>query len=510
VHPRGIKVRLESGEVGRVQYIQTSEQVNKCDYRNGSTTCLLVNLFTYSPEKAILSAIINNNMKNYRFLIYAAFFAAFMLLNPGSALAAPVVGAVSAPTNVEAGDPALIKATVSSSVSIQSCQLYVDNDNKGNMVISGGIASLNYTFPYSQVYTVFVFCKDTSGGMGKSDSVAVWVKVGPAPPSGDPFGGDDPEPVVEPLAFPGVLPESQTDTNVRIETAKGNILIELLPSEGPKAASNFVYLIGRDFYDGLTFHRVVPDFVIQGGDPLGNGTGGPGYSFEDDPVNLPYERGIVAMANSGPNTNGSQFFIVLKDTELPPTYSIFGRVLSGLDVVDQIAQEDVMTDVVLVPKIGSFSYEAGSLIKLECPEGAEANDPCKAVYYYGADEKRHAFPNSKVYFTWYENFDSVMTVSSEVMSGIMLGKNVTYRPGVKMVKFTTVNKVYALSKGGVLRWVTTEEVAVGLYGEDWNTKIDDIPDTFFTNYSFGLDIALPEAYGVSAEMDAAPTIDDSL
>lgn len=146
-------------------------------------------------------------------------------------------------------------------------------------------------------------------------------------------------------AFPGVLPESETNVKVRIKTSKGDIVIQLLPKEGPNAASNFVYLIKEKFYDGLTFHRFEPGFVIQGGDPVGNGTGGPGYRFADDKVNLPYDRGIVAMANAGPNTNGSQFFIMLDDVGLPPSYSVFGKVIEGMETVDKIRVGDVMTSV---------------------------------------------------------------------------------------------------------------------------------------------------------------------
>lgn len=155
----------------------------------------------------------------------------------------------------------------------------------------------------------------------------------------------------EKLAFPGILPTHET-TNVLVHlaTTKGDIVFEILPKEGPKAASNFVYLVQHKFYDGLTFHRVVPGFVIQGGDPLGTGTGGPGYNFEDDAVHLPYNAGIVAMANAGPNTNGSQFFIMLENNPLPPSYSIFGRVIKGMDVVKKIGMGDVMTKVTLEKK----------------------------------------------------------------------------------------------------------------------------------------------------------------
>jgi cyclophilin family peptidyl-prolyl cis-trans isomerase len=128
-----------------------------------------------------------------------------------------------------------------------------------------------------------------------------------------------------------------TKSVVTIETAKGNIVITVEADLGPLAAGNFVALASCGFYDGLVFHRVVQGFVIQGGDPTGTGSGGPGYEFADDPVTVPYNRGVVAMANSGANTNGSQFFIVLADNSLDPKYSVFGRVTSGMEAVDGIA-----------------------------------------------------------------------------------------------------------------------------------------------------------------------------
>jgi len=164
-----------------------------------------------------------------------------------------------------------------------------------------------------------------------------------------------PAPQPEPIAdesmsqytFPGELPAEQIDNKqIRIETEKGDIVFELFPDTAPLAVSNFVYLTGEEYYDGLTFHRREEGFVIQGGDPRGNGTGGPGYKFEDElDDDYSYDRGIVAMANSGPDTNGSQFFIMLADNGLPKNYTIFGRVTEGMDVVDEIAIGDKMTSV---------------------------------------------------------------------------------------------------------------------------------------------------------------------
>jgi cyclophilin family peptidyl-prolyl cis-trans isomerase len=140
-----------------------------------------------------------------------------------------------------------------------------------------------------------------------------------------------------PTSPPPALPSGETRT-VKIETAKGTMVIKVEADLGPLAAGNFVALAACGFYDGVVFHRLVPGFVIQGGDPTGTGRSGPGYQFADDPVTVPYNRGVVAMANSGPNTNGSQFFIVLDDaSELPPSYSVFGRVADGMEVVDAIA-----------------------------------------------------------------------------------------------------------------------------------------------------------------------------
>jgi cyclophilin family peptidyl-prolyl cis-trans isomerase len=122
-----------------------------------------------------------------------------------------------------------------------------------------------------------------------------------------------------------------------VETTKGTFTIDLFGSEAPLTVNNFVCLAKAGFYDGVVFHRIVRGFVIQGGDPTGTGSGGPGYRFDDEPVTREYQRGTVAMANAGPNTNGSQFFVCLEDLGLPKQYTIFGQVTEGMEVVDAIA-----------------------------------------------------------------------------------------------------------------------------------------------------------------------------
>jgi len=128
-------------------------------------------------------------------------------------------------------------------------------------------------------------------------------------------------------------------TTATLQTNKGAIAVELFDEDAPKTVGNFVKLAGDGFYDGVIFHRVIPDFMIQGGDPTGTGSGGPGYQFEDEFNQHKVIRGALAMANAGPNTNGSQFFIVTADETpwLDGKHTVFGRVTDGMDVVDAIS-----------------------------------------------------------------------------------------------------------------------------------------------------------------------------
>jgi len=133
------------------------------------------------------------------------------------------------------------------------------------------------------------------------------------------------------------------------DTDRGPIKVELKPEQAPLTVASFVNLARRGFYDGLAFHRVIPDFMIQGGCPLGTGTGGPGYKFEDEARNgLAHERGVLSMANAGPDTNGSQFFITHVATPwLDGKHTVFGKVTEGLDAVDAVRQGDAIKSVTI-------------------------------------------------------------------------------------------------------------------------------------------------------------------
>lgn len=140
-------------------------------------------------------------------------------------------------------------------------------------------------------------------------------------------------------------PEMQIDQSklytATLKTSEGDITIELNAAQTPITANNFVALAKDGFYDGTIFHRIIKGFMIQGGDPEGTGRGGPGYKFADEKFEGSYNRGVVAMANAGPNTNGSQFFIMHQDYSLPKNYVIFGHVVEGIEIVDKIANAPV-------------------------------------------------------------------------------------------------------------------------------------------------------------------------
>ncbi len=141
-------------------------------------------------------------------------------------------------------------------------------------------------------------------------------------------------------APPEMRIDPAADHTATIRTDRGGITADLFAEQSPRTVNNFVFLARQGFYDGAIFHRVIEGFMIQGGDPTGTGRGGPGYTFDDELAAARehgYPRGTLAMANSGPDTNGSQFFVMHRDYDLPPNYSVFGRATGGLDVVDDIA-----------------------------------------------------------------------------------------------------------------------------------------------------------------------------
>ena len=150
---------------------------------------------------------------------------------------------------------------------------------------------------------------------------------------------------------PEMIIDITKEYTVTIETEKGDLVLDLFAKDVPKTVNNFVFLAREGYYDGVTFHRVIPDFMAQGGDPTGTGAGGPGYSFEDEFTGHKHGTGALSMANAGPNTNGSQFFITYSpQPHLNNRHSVFGQLIKGMEVLEKITNGDVMTKVTVEEK----------------------------------------------------------------------------------------------------------------------------------------------------------------
>jgi hypothetical protein len=155
----------------------------------------------------------------------------------------------------------------------------------------------------------------------------------------------------------------------------------------------------------------------------------------------------------------------------------------------------------------TVSTGPGDLLKLACPAGSGADHPCRAVYFWGADGKRHAFPNAATYFTWYPDFSGVKTVDAAALAALSLGRNITFRPGKRLLKIPSAPAVYAVEPGGELRPLTSEAAAAAIFGPDWNKQIDDLSEAFVADYRFGADINSAADYSAAGRLAAAPGID---
>lgn len=180
--------------------------------------------------------------------------------------------------------------------------------------------------------------------------------------------GEQPKTAQTPtMAVPTISATVQPDTAI-LHTTEGDITIKFNTGATPNTIANFVKLAKNNFYNGTIFHRVIKGFMIQGGDPQGNGSGGPGYTFADEPFEGEYTKGTIAMANAGPNTNGSQFFIMHQDYPLPKNYVIFGKVISGIETVDRIAEATTVPG-----GEGSRPVNPVSIASIDLTAGAKAN-----------------------------------------------------------------------------------------------------------------------------------------
>ena len=335
----------------------------------------------------------------------------------------PTIGAIS-PITATQNTAVTFTSVVTDASGIQECRLYVNDSDQGAMTASSSTYSKSYTSATSGTLTAYASCGDMVGNLGTGTPVTVTVTAAAAAAT------DTVAPTV------GAIATTQAVAGVAI-TLSASV------ADSGGMGTCVVYVNSTN----------VGSMTVSGGYAS--------YLYTFSAAGSAVANAYCTDA-AGNSTRGASSSITISSSSASTT------------TTTTTTEEETSA-------VGEAEHN--TLIKLACSPTADATDPCRAVYYY--DGKRHAFPNEKVYFTWYEDFDDVIVVTDDFMSSATLGKNITYHPGTRMVKFITVHTVYAVGESGELRAVASEDVAISIWGSNWNTQIDDISDAFFGNYAFG-------------------------
>ncbi|MEK7665996.1 MAG: YCF48-related protein [Patescibacteria group bacterium] len=358
----------------------------------------------------------------------------------------PVVSVLTPTTAKTGSSTQFVVETGDASSGVASCSLYLNASVVGAMSYDSVSGDYYYahTFSASGSYSAYAQCYDNAGNDNTGTSVTV--------------------------AVTGTKTTTATDTTA--------------PSVGgvtPTSATQLTATtLSASYSDavGVSSCTLYVEGASDGSMTLAGGVASKSYTFDSTGTHSVYVKCSDATGNTG---TGSTTTVNVSAASTTST-----------------SEDDEATE----------TLTQNSLIKMACSGGEDVNDSCRAVYYYGEDGKRHAFPNEKVYFTWFDDFDDVNIVTDATMASASLGQNVTYHPGKKMVKFVTVRTVYAVGSDGELRAIDSEETAEALYGENWNQNVDDIADTFYGNYSFGVDIDDESDFDVDETIDDTDGIDD--
>lgn len=369
----------------------------------------------------------------------------------------PVVGGVT-PTTLVAGQSATFSASYADAGrGVEACYLFVDGVSQGLMSRQGtaasGTATKAATISVAGSHTARVDCHDAAGNVGRSSLVAVQVSSG----------------------------VSSSPTSFTPSTVRSSVVFS---TRSVRANAS----------DAVTVSVTVRNAESQ--------------AISGASVSITSSRGstdTVQTIRGVTDGSGSAQFLLRSGTSGTPLFTVTA---AGVRLTDPVSVTFTAVPVVTTQNPPSPSG-TGSLIKMICPSGAGSDHPCRAVYYLSRNGTRHAFPHERVFFTWYADFSNVVEVSSQTLAGIPLGSMVTYRPGVRIVKFRTVPQVYAVTRNGVLRWIMSEQLASSIYGSTWAMNVHDIPDAFYTNYRFGADILSASDFRPAEERDRVSTIDDN-
>lgn len=428
---------------------------------------------------------------------------------------APSVGAIT-PTSATAGTAVTLSASYADDVSVSECTLYVGGVSQGAMALASGTATATYTFSTSGTASANATCVDASGNSASGAVTSITVAAASSTSSSDTTG-----PTIGAISPITATQNTVVTLSATVTDASGVFECRLYVNgsdQGAMTASSSTYSRSYTPASSGTFTA-----YASCGDAVGNLGEGTAVTVTVAAAEATTTDTVAPTVGAISPTSA----VAGTETTLSASVEDSGGMgscvlyvnsasIGAMTIADGYASRaytfddagDAITNAYCTDAAGNATRGAsttvtitaaseetdeeigavdeadeGSLIKLACGSDSNAEDPCRAVYYF--DGKRHAFPNEKVYFTWYDDFDDVAIVTDEYMASITLGVNVTYHPGSRMVKFMTVNTVYGVGEDGELRAIASEDVAESIWGSEWNTLIDDISDAFYGNYRFG-------------------------
>ncbi len=439
---------------------------------------------------------------------------------------APAVGAIT-PTTATQNTALTLSATYSDNIAVTACTLYVGGVSQGAMTLASGTASASYTFTMSGTSSVRAVCVDAVGNSGSGSATTVTIAAASSTTTTTTTTTvETVAPTVGTITPVVATQDTAVTFSATVTDASGVQDCRLFVNgsdQGAMTASGSLYsksytpassgtltayascgdTVGN-IADGTSVTVTVAAAAATSTDAVAPTVGAISPTTAIAGTSLTLTASVADSGGMGScvvyvnGTNLGTMTISGSYATYAYTFSIQGTAVANAYCVDAVgnATQGASSSITISAaalttpteeELSAVSEAAvGSLIKLACDADADVNDPCKAVYYY--DNMRHAFPNEKVFFTWYENFDNVIIVTADFMASVTLSRNVTYHPGTRMVKFITVNTVYGVGSSGELRAIASEDVAKSIWGSDWNTQIDDISDAFFGNYTFGASI----------------------
>ena len=441
------------------------------------------------------------------------------------------------PTTATAGTAVTFMTHAGDTNGVSSCSLYINSSNVGALTFDSTAETYNlsYTFAAAGSYSVYNTCTDMAGNTATNSTITVVVAAASST-------ADTTSPSVS-----GVTPTTATQNSATSFTASYSDAVGVTTCSLYVNSSN----VGTMSLSGTVASKAYTptssgsySLYVKCSDAAGNvGTGSTStvtvaaVSSSSSDTTAPSVSGIspttatqnvaTTFSTGYADTVGvTSCYLYVDGTSVgamtlssgtasisytPTGVGYYTMYAKCYDAAGNAGTGTSASISITVPASSYSSAAPGSLVKMACPANSDVNDPCRAVYYLDKTSgKRHAFPNENVYFSWYTNFDDVIIVTDSYMASLTLGKNVTYHPGYKLVKFVTVNTVYAVGTSGELRGINSEATASAIYGSTWNKQVDDISDAFHGNYLFGTDITSSADYNSASVYASVNQIDTIL